>query len=113
MQSLSVTDAGVEVHHAEPSLISMYGKEMRPAREWVANAVWEETSVIWLQVLRLPPDDDRSISLEIVHVNGESIVAGQDAQGLAEAVAAIAARAGNPAPDLSTLDGEVTLWKAC
>ena len=110
MQRVCVTDTGVEVHHQEPPLVSMYGKQMRPARAWIAAAPWDEISAISIGVLSLPPDGERRISLEIDLIWGEYLEVGQNAEGFAEAVARIAARAGAAPPDLSTLDGVVTLW---
>lgn len=94
-----MTDSGVEVRN-----------ESRLA--WIDLMPWPEIAGISLDVIELAPHGVRRVSLEIDMSHGEFVTIGQDAEGFAEAVAAIAARSGRSAPDLSTLENEAThqLW---
>ncbi|MBF5034035.1 PH domain-containing protein [Micromonospora sp. ANENR4] len=65
---------------------------------------WPEIANVSVQAWLLPPENQRFVELDITHVCGEFVTTNERFEGFYEAVAAVAAQAGAPLPDLSTLD---------
>jgi hypothetical protein len=110
MDQIEVNDNGVEVLTEIPPMVSMYGKVMRAGATFTNLMPWFEISGISLSAIRLPPDGRLLLTLEIDLTWGEFVTVSRDAVGFAAAVVAIAARSDVAEPDLSTFDGDVSLW---
>ncbi|MGC5017500.1 hypothetical protein [Micromonospora sp. DT47] len=76
---------------------------------------WPWSEIQHVSVSALAPEEQRFRYVEVTHVSGEFMEIGETVDGFREAVRAISARAGRPAPDLDALrasDPMLEIWSA-
>ncbi|WP_406040048.1 hypothetical protein OG799_30350 [Micromonospora sp. NBC_00898] len=81
----------------------------------VVGYAWAEITDVGVCVLVLPPDDQRFLYLDVNHSSGEFLELNENLDGFPDAVRAVTARAGRPAPELAEFrasDGCVEIYRA-
>jgi hypothetical protein len=104
---------GVEIHLHEDPLVSVFGKQMRPPRDWSVRLPWSEISSVRVYARAMPPQGHRLVHMDIDTAYGEFVTLDENAPGFIQAVEQIAQAGAAPLPDLSLVDEEGDLlWRS-
>ncbi|GAA0247593.1 hypothetical protein [Cryptosporangium japonicum] len=111
MQRIEVTDEGVTVTVVTEPLVSVFGKEMRPASTRVSTVPWAEIDDISLSAIDLEPDGARWVTLMVNTTYGEYLEVPEDAGGFTEVLGHLCRASGVPEPDVAALRAaEIVIW---
>jgi len=107
VQRIEVTEVGITVTSVSEPVISVFGKEMRPGHTSVSELPWDEIFRVYIEVIELPTDGERWITLVVDLTWGEFLEVHDSAEGYAEAVRELCRLSGEPVPEPAVA---ATIW---